>query len=51
MGRVTVGVLIENQYDLFEVSQGRRKPDEVRRVHIPDASWTPAPRCSHCRAA
>lgn len=37
MGRVTVPVLIENQYDLFEVSQGRRNPEDVRRVRIPDA--------------
>jgi predicted aspartyl protease len=32
-----VPVTIENQYDLFEVSEGRRRPDEVRRVEIPDA--------------
>jgi predicted aspartyl protease len=36
MGRVTVPVVIENQYDLFEVTQGRRKPDEVRRLEIPE---------------
>jgi clan AA aspartic protease len=32
-----VPVVIENQYDLYEVSQGRRSPDEVRRVEVPDA--------------
>jgi predicted aspartyl protease len=37
MGRVLVPAVIENQYDLFEVSQGRRKPEEVRRLEIPDA--------------
>ena len=37
MGRVLVPAIIENQYDLFEVSQGRRKPEEVRRLEIPDA--------------
>ncbi len=37
MGRVTVPVVIENQYDLFEVSQGRRTLESVRRVEIPDA--------------
>ncbi len=37
MGRVTVPVVIENQYDLFEVSQGRRQPNDVRRLEIPDA--------------
>jgi predicted aspartyl protease len=37
MGRVLVPVVIENQYDMFEVSQGRRSPDQVRRVEIPDA--------------
>ena len=37
MGRVLVPAIIENQYDLFEVSQGRRKPEEVRRLEVPDA--------------
>jgi predicted aspartyl protease len=37
MGRVVVPVTIENQYDLFEVTQGRRKPEDVRRVDIPEA--------------
>ena len=37
MGRVLVRAIIENQYDLFEVSQGRRKPEEVRRLETPDA--------------
>jgi predicted aspartyl protease len=37
MGRVLVPVVIENQYDLFEVSQGRRRPEEVRRLEVPDA--------------
>jgi predicted aspartyl protease len=37
LGRVVVPVTIENQYDLYEVSQGKRKADEVRRIDIPDA--------------
>jgi|SRR5579864_6716589 len=37
MGRVLVPAIIENQYDLFEVSQVRRKPQDVRRLEIPDA--------------
>lgn len=37
MGRVTVPVVLENQFDLYEVTQGRRSPDAVRRVEIPDA--------------
>lgn len=37
MGRVVVPVVIENQYDLYEVSQGRRQPGEVRRLEIADA--------------
>jgi len=37
MGRVTVPVRIENQYDLYEVSQGRRRLEEVRRIDVPDA--------------
>ena len=37
MGRVLVPAIIENQYDLFEVSQGRRRPEEVRRLEVPDA--------------
>ena len=32
-----VSVVIENQYDHYEVSQGRRTPGEVRRIEIPDA--------------
>jgi predicted aspartyl protease len=37
MGRTIVPVVIENQYDLYEVSQGRRKPEEVRRIEVADA--------------
>jgi predicted aspartyl protease len=37
MGRLTIPVVIENQYDLYEVSQGRRTAEAVRRVEIPDA--------------
>jgi predicted aspartyl protease len=37
MGRVTVSVRIENQYDLYEVSQGRRRAEDVRRIEVPDA--------------
>jgi predicted aspartyl protease len=37
MGPVLVPAIIENQYDLFEVSQGRRRPEEVWRLEIPDA--------------
>lgn len=37
MGRVAVPVIIENEYDRYEVSQGRRKPEEIRRIEVPDA--------------
>src|SRR5712691_1350629 len=37
MGRVTVSVLLENQFDLYEVTQGRLAPEGVRRVEIPNA--------------
>ena len=37
MGRVLVKAKIENLYDLYEVSQGRRKPEDVRIVEVPDA--------------
>ncbi len=37
MGKVLVTVTIENLMDLYEVTQGRRKPEEVRRVEIADA--------------
>jgi predicted aspartyl protease len=37
MGRVLVAVTIENQYDLYEVSKGLRKPEDVRRIEVPDA--------------
>jgi predicted aspartyl protease len=36
-GRVTVPIIIENQFDLYEVTQGRRSPDDVRRLEIADA--------------
>jgi clan AA aspartic protease len=37
MGKVLVSATIENIQDLFEVKQGRRKPEEVRRVEVTDA--------------
>lgn len=37
MGRVLVAAKIENLNDLYEVSQGRYKPEDVRAVEVPDA--------------
>jgi len=37
MGRVTVAGVLENQFDLYEVSQGRLAPEGVRRVEVPNA--------------
>lgn len=37
MGRVQVAAKIENMNDLYEVSQGRLKLEEVRSVEVPDA--------------
>jgi predicted aspartyl protease len=37
MGKVLVSAKIENLNDLYEVSLGRLKPDEVRRVEVTDA--------------
>lgn len=37
MGRVLVAVTIENLDDLFEVRKGQRKPEDVRRIEVPDA--------------
>lgn len=37
MGRVIVSAKIENLHDLYEVSQGRRKLEDVRTVDVPDA--------------
>src|SRR5262249_14255237 len=37
MGKVLVGVTIENLYDLYDVGKGTRKPEDVRRVQVPDA--------------
>ena len=37
MGRVLVPAIIENQYDPFEVSQGRRRLEDVRRIEVSDA--------------
>jgi predicted aspartyl protease len=37
MGKVLVTATIENLDDLFEVSKGRRKPEDVRRVEVTDA--------------
>lgn len=37
MGRVMVPATVENMNDLFQVSQGTRQAEEVRRIDIPDA--------------
>jgi clan AA aspartic protease len=37
MGRVVVTATVENLMDLFEVRQGRLKPEQVRRVEVSDA--------------
>jgi predicted aspartyl protease len=37
MGKVLVTARIENLNDLYEVSQGRLKPEEVRCVEVTDA--------------
>ncbi len=37
MGKVLVTATIESIEALFDVEQGRRKPDEVRRVAVTDA--------------
>jgi clan AA aspartic protease len=37
MGKVNVAARIENLNDLYEVSKGLRKPEEVRRLEVPDA--------------
>jgi hypothetical protein len=37
MGKVHVRARIENLNDLYEVSQGRLKPEDVRRMDVPDA--------------
>ena len=37
MGKVLVAARIENVYDLFEVGQGKRAPEEVRRIEVTDA--------------
>ncbi len=37
MGKTPVTATIENQYDLYEVSKGLRKPEEVRRIEVTDA--------------
>ena len=37
MGRVTVPCVLENQFDLYEVTQGRLAPHDVRRVEVSDA--------------
>jgi predicted aspartyl protease len=37
MGKVLVAATVENIYDLYEVSKGALKPEEVRRVEVPDA--------------
>lgn len=37
MGKVLVSVKIENLNDLYEVSAGRLKSDDVRRLEVPDA--------------
>jgi predicted aspartyl protease len=37
MGKVIVTARIENLVDLAEVAQGKRSPDQVRSVEVPDA--------------
>lgn len=37
MGRVLVAATIENAGDLWNVQQGVRKPEDVRRVEVPNA--------------
>ncbi len=37
MGRVLVEARVENLEDLFDVRNGRKTPDQVRSVTIPDA--------------
>jgi predicted aspartyl protease len=37
MGKVFVPAKIENLNDLYEVSQGRMRPEDVRRLEVPDA--------------
>jgi clan AA aspartic protease len=37
MGKVIVAATIENMNDLYEASKGLRKPEEVRRLEVPDA--------------
>ena len=37
MGRVLVSAKIENLQDLFAVHEGRRQPEDVRRVEVTDA--------------
>lgn len=37
MGKVLVTAKVENLLDLYEVSQGRMKPEAVRRVEVSDA--------------
>ena len=42
MGKVLVRALLENLDDLYELEKGQRAPDQVRRVEVTDALWTPA---------
>jgi clan AA aspartic protease len=37
MGKVLVAAKIESMEDLFDVRRGRMKPEQVRRVEVPDA--------------
>ena len=37
MGKVLVKATIENMQDLWEVKNGTRKPEDVRRLEVPDA--------------
>ena len=37
MGRVVVAAVIENLHDLYELSQGQRTAEQVRRVEVTDA--------------
>ena len=37
MGKVLVTATIENLHDLYDLEQGRRRADQVRRVQVTDA--------------
>src|SRR5438445_3349804 len=37
MGKVVVAATVENLLDLYDVSKGTRRPEEVRRVEVAEA--------------